>query len=82
MKHVTKSTTNEQNNARCLNVGIHGCRYALETMEGLRLSSEEAEAFHKDCDINGDGLVTLDEFTNAVVARSLSHLFCIFSHLS
>jgi hypothetical protein len=33
---------------------------------GLRLSPPDLRAFHADCDANGDGKISLDEFLAAV----------------
>ena len=33
---------------------------------GLRLSYSQAMALHADCDLNGDGVVTLQEFAHAI----------------
>ena len=33
---------------------------------GVDLTDEEAEQFHTHCDLNGDGHISLQEFTDAV----------------
>ena len=39
---------------------------------GLELTEAQVVAFHRDCDANGDGVVTLREFTGAVKAAKMS----------